>query len=65
LAEKIWKLFGQEVVVQSLKNSARVQYNARILQPFRSANTRKLNLQIKHSPKCEIVAKIQGAHVAK
>jgi len=44
LAEKIWKFFGKEVIVQPMRISARVQYNARISQPFRSANIKEVEL---------------------
>jgi len=37
------------------------EFHSRLGRPTQ----RRLNLQIKHSAKCEIVAKIQGAHVGK
>jgi hypothetical protein len=46
--------------------SVHVQYdNKKAIQLIRSANTRMLNLHIKHSIKCETVADIQDRHVAK
>jgi len=40
-------------------------YNITKIPHFRVANTRGLNLHIKHSTKCESVARIQDTQLAK
>jgi hypothetical protein len=40
-------------------------YDVTKIQHFRVASTQGLNLHMKHSTKCETVARIQDNHVAK
>ena len=57
--EKSWRSFGQQVILLINENCYK-NYRTLILP-----NIGRLNLYIKRSTKCEVVAKIQDAHVAK
>lgn len=48
-----------------MRISDHIQCSTKSVQPFRSSNSRRLNLRIKHSSKCENVAKSQDSQVTK